>query len=161
MRILSLCTAALCTVFVLASTAQADPGDGPGRHGGRRGIPPQLREKLLEKFDTNGDGKLDETERAAAKVAMQAKRAERKQQVLERFDADGDGQLNEAERAAAKAAFKAKMKERFDENGDGQLDETERAALKRAVRRLQRMRQRRGHGDRECDPDRQAPVTPR
>jgi hypothetical protein len=154
MRFLSLCTAALCAALLLASTARADPSERRGR----RGIPPQLREKLLEKFDANGDGKLDETEREAAKAAMQAKRAERKAEILERFDADGDGQLNEQEKAAAKEAFKAKMKERFDANGDGELDATERRALKRAMRRHQRMRHRHGGGDRGGE--RRGPVTP-
>ena len=158
MRILSLCTAALCALVLLASTAQADP---EGRRG-RRGMPPKLREKLLEKFDANGDGHLDETERAAAKSAMQAKRAERKQQILAEFDVDGDGQLNAEEKAAAKEAFKAKMKERFDENGDGELDEDERRAMKRAMQHRKRMRHRRGGGGRGCDRESRpkGPTTP-
>jgi len=153
MKILSLCTAALCALVLLAGTAQADP---EGRRG-RRGMPPKLRQKLLEQFDANGDGRLDETERAAAKAAMQAKREERKQQILERFDADGDGQLNDEEKAAAKEAFKAKMKERFDKNGDGELDEQERRALKRHLKHRKRMRHRRG--GRGCGDD-SAQTTP-
>ena len=138
MRFISICTAVLVSAIVFATTANAEPSEGRGRHR----MPPKLREKLLEKFDANGDGKLDETERAAAREAVKAKREAHKQKIFEKFDANGDGKLDEQERAAAKEAFKAKSKERFDENGDGELDETERAAAKRFVKRIREMRRR-------------------
>jgi len=65
---------------------------------------PELRKKLLEKFDKDGDGKLSEEERAAAKAAFQEKHPDAKEKVLAHFDKDGDGKLSEEERAAAKAA---------------------------------------------------------
>lgn len=68
---------------------------GPG---GPRG---QMRAALVKRFDANQDGRLDETERAAAKQAGQERRArmqENRKQVLERFDADGDGKLGDTER---------------------------------------------------------------
>jgi hypothetical protein len=41
------------------------------RPGGRGGGRPRLsQEELLKKFDKNGDGQLDETERAAMQTAM-------------------------------------------------------------------------------------------
>ncbi len=83
--------------------AQDEAGDGIGRKGpkgpGHR-CHGMLREKLLERFDTDGDGKLDETERAAAREARQ----EFHKKVLEKFDTDGDGKLDEAEREAAREA---------------------------------------------------------
>ena len=61
-----------------------------------------FRKKLLEKFDTNHDGKLDETEKAAAKAAMQAHH----QKMLEKFDTNKDGKLEPDERKAAREARK-------------------------------------------------------
>jgi len=65
---------------------------------------PEMHKKLLEKFDKDGDGKLNEEERAAAKAAFQEKHPEAKEKFIAHFDKDGDGKLNEEERAAAKAA---------------------------------------------------------
>jgi Ca2+-binding EF-hand superfamily protein len=66
----------------------------------------EMREKALEKFDANGDGELDENERAAAKEAFKERKGEMREKALEKFDADGDGKLNEAEREKARDAWK-------------------------------------------------------
>jgi Ca2+-binding EF-hand superfamily protein len=86
------------------------------------------RDDVIQKFDKNGDGKLDDAERADKKAAFAARRAEHKQQMLAKFDKNGDGKLDDAERAQMKAAFAAerdaRLAERFaamDKNGDGQL----------------------------------------
>ena len=152
MRILSLCTMALCASLLLATSARAEPGERLGRYR----VPPKVRQRLFERFDANGDGELDETERAAARAAMKARREAKRREILERFDGDGDGQLNDEEKAVAKAAFKAKLAERFDRNGDGTLDARERRALKRAMRLRKRMRHRHGGGG-----EGNAPTTPR
>jgi hypothetical protein len=83
------------------STTTASPAfAGRGGHGNG-----ELRQKLLEKFDTNHDGKLDETEMAAAKAFLKQKREELHKKLLEKFDANHDGKLEPDERAAAKAAM--------------------------------------------------------
>jgi Ca2+-binding EF-hand superfamily protein len=56
-------------------------------HGGDHA---SFHQKMLERFDTNHDGKLDDTERAAM-------RAERVQRIFGRLDANSDGQLSTAE----------------------------------------------------------------
>jgi len=60
------------------------------------------RAEIIAKFDADGDGILNETERQAAREAM-AKRAE--EEKLRRFDTNGDGILDDAERRAAREAM--------------------------------------------------------
>ena len=64
---------------------RSERGEGEGeRRGQRRGGPRQIPKEMLEKFDKNGDGKLDEDER---KEAIRARRAE----FIKKYDKDGDG----------------------------------------------------------------------
>ena len=56
-----------------------------------------LRARMLHKADTDGDGRLNDAERAAAKAKFQ----EHRKEFIAKHDTDGDGKLNEAERAAA------------------------------------------------------------
>jgi len=88
------------------------PGMGKGPGGPGEGNGPG-REAILKRFDKNGDGQLDETERAAARKAMEERgggagpgngNGPGREEILKRFDKDGDGKLNEEERAAAMKA---------------------------------------------------------
>ena len=70
-------------------------------------MPLDLTEEQIEEFkeafslfDKDGDGELNEEERAEARKTMEARRKE----ALKKFDKDGDGKLNEEERKAAIAA---------------------------------------------------------
>ena len=66
---------------------------------------------VLEKFDKDGDGKLNDEELAAAKKAQSGKRERAKQaDVIKEFDKDGDGRLNDAEKAEARKAAKERRK---------------------------------------------------
>jgi len=94
--------------------------------------------KMMEKFDTNGDGELSEEERAAAKAEMEARRDERRAEMekkraefLGKYDTDGDGELSEEERKAAREARKAEMLAKYDKNGDGELSEGERNQMRK------------------------------
>ena len=62
------------------------------------------RQRLLQRFDKDGDGKLSEAERAAAREA--------RQNLLKEFDKDGDGRLSADERAAAQKARQGRNKGR-------------------------------------------------
>jgi hypothetical protein len=76
-----------------------------------------LHERLLEEFDADGDGDLDDTEREAAHEAMRERmeghRADRPQRGdaphLE-FDADGDGELDETERSVMRATLRERIR---------------------------------------------------
>ncbi len=81
--------------------------------------------ELLQKYDTNKDGKLDDSERAQMKADFQAKREAEKAAMLQKYDTNKDGKLDDTERAAMRSD---KLTERFkqlDTNGDGviSLDE--------------------------------------
>ena len=92
-----------------------EKADGKARPGGkgRPELSPEAKAKILERFDTDKDGKLDDTERAEARKSMGDRGGkgepspEMRAKMLERFDKDGDGELNEAERAEARKAMEA------------------------------------------------------
>ena len=143
----------LLTTTVLAAfaiTATANP-KGPRPH--RPDGPPKA---LIEKFDTDGDGKLSEQEREAAKAAM----GEKRDAFIAKYDKDGDGKLNEEERKAAREEWKGKDRpkppggpsreriiKRFDKDGDGKLNEEEREAAKAAMKEWREKHGKDGGGD--------------
>lgn len=125
----------LLTLTLLAVPARAQnemkAADTPAGAGGRRKANYQ---ELIKRHDKNGDGRLDEEEKAAAHAAMRKAGGEgndRRQQLLKRFDKDGDGRLNDAERAAAEK-FRAEQLKKFDQDGDGRLNDTGKEAARKA-----------------------------
>ena len=92
-----------------AATYAAAQGDGPARA------------DILQKFDANKDGKLDDSERAQMKAAFEAKRAERHKAALAKFDANKDGKLDATERKTMQDTRLAEQFQKMDTNGDGKL----------------------------------------
>ena len=88
------------------------------------------RAQILEKFDANHDGKLDDAEKAAMREQMKAMRAQRREQILARFDANRDGKLDDGERKVMIDTIAAERFKKLDANGDGvlSLDEFRAAA---------------------------------
>jgi len=74
----------LLTILVAGLDAAAEPG----RHA--RG---DLRQRLIERFDADKDGKLSDSERAAARAAFQEHRGT----AFDRLDANHDGALSREE----------------------------------------------------------------
>ena len=75
---------------------------------------------MLKQFDKDGDGKLDDTEREAMRVAAAA-----------RFGGGpGGDRTNSRPRLGQEELLK-----RFDKNGDGKLDEDELAAMRESLGR--------------------------
>lgn len=158
-------TARIASALILLGLAGTTLGQ-PGRPGGRgleagprhegRNPPPEARERMIERFDADGDGELNEAERNAARETVKAEHAERREaakaKLLARFDDNGDGELDEAERAEVRVAIGPMLRERmcalggreggrhmhlrelavkrFDTDGDGDLNEAELAAAK-------------------------------
>jgi Ca2+-binding EF-hand superfamily protein len=137
-------------VLALPAAAQSDAEPTRKGLGGLLGkAADRLKEEAMKRFDKNGDGRLDDEERAEALREMKKKGGEvqgqLRQFMLRRFDADGDGTLDPAER---KTAFDETMKQleengpmvkntvlgfvhrRFDANGDGTLDKDELAVAR-------------------------------
>ena len=74
----------------------------------RRG-PREHFERLLERFDADGNNAIDASEVEEAQRFFEAKQAEqeerRRQHMLERFDENGNGALDSDEQAAARATM--------------------------------------------------------
>ncbi|MEN9666854.1 MAG: hypothetical protein RLZZ326_3217 [Planctomycetota bacterium] len=146
-RLLAPLVAAIVTTLALALTATAQSDAEPPRKGlgsllGKAAD--RLKDEAMKRFDKNGDGRLDDEERAEAVREMKKKGGEiqgqLRQFMLRAYDADGNGTLEPAER---KTAFDETMKQleengplvkttvlgfvhkRFDANGDGTLDKDE------------------------------------
>ncbi|HWO20605.1 MAG TPA: EF-hand domain-containing protein [Kofleriaceae bacterium] len=86
-----------------------------------KGHDPAKKAAMMQKFDANGDGALDDAERGQMKQAFASKRAARKAARIARFDADKDGALSPAERAAMKDQRARDRFAKLDTNGDGKL----------------------------------------
>jgi Ca2+-binding EF-hand superfamily protein len=155
-----LLAAIVAGMWIASTDVRADEGGGKA----------EAKKKLLEKYDANGDGQLDNSERAAARQDMAKKKRgkkgpgaagpgvggisrEEREMLTQRFDADGDGKLNDEERAAMQAELAKRPRgpaqpddgngrrppqippqvlqilRLFDRDGNGQLDDAERAAL--------------------------------
>lgn len=133
---------------VLTLTGQEMMTTGPSAKVAKRA------DDLLKRFDKNGDGKLDDDERADAKELVLKEQVDRQMaqvravpggleafraQALQMFDRNRDGRLDEDERNAAQA-FAARRREaeiegeslnkQFDQDGDGKIDANEAAAMK-------------------------------
>ncbi|MEN8756293.1 MAG: EF-hand domain-containing protein [Akkermansiaceae bacterium] len=120
-------TIAVALATSLISYAEPPEGKGKGGPEGKKG-PRPLPQEIVEKFDTDGDGKLNKEER---KAAFEARKAE----MLQKYDKDGDGKLSEDERKAAAADRKSAAIKRFDKDGDGQLSDEEKKAMREEIRK--------------------------
>jgi hypothetical protein len=74
--------------------------------------PEKFRAQLLELFDRNKDGRLDETERAAAQKFNSERGGELRDELLKRFDKNGNGRLDDDERPAAQELIRRRIAER-------------------------------------------------
>ncbi|MEM9445770.1 MAG: hypothetical protein AAGA18_10510 [Verrucomicrobiota bacterium] len=115
------------------ATAVEVNAKGPGGGDHRE----KIREKMLERFDENGDRQLDEKEKANAKefrkqqsIAGKGRKGKgpmhgkMRQRMLEQYDENNDGELDESE----KENLKLDMLAKWDKDGDGELSEEEKGA---------------------------------
>ncbi len=119
MKLFNLAIAIVATIGLTASIFAAEEERTP-----RRGIAKGggLMERLLERFDKDGDGKLNEQERQAAMKA-------RAEFMKRTGSVKRQGMLSRDE-----------LVKRFDKNRDGKIDDTERAAARGAMSKLRGQR---------------------
>lgn len=98
----------IATVTVLTGVFASAEDDNAKQGAEDRPDRAQMREKMIERFDADGDGKLSDDERAKARAERGGRkgregredRANRRpgpEQLFERFDADGDNHLSREE----------------------------------------------------------------
>ncbi len=114
----------MLTKLKLALLISAPLIAGAATYAAAQGSAPS-HETLIQKFDKNGDGVLDDAERADMRAAFAAKRAARRQAMLDKYDTNKDGKLEPAERAAMRNDLLTRKFQKLDANGDGvvSLDE--------------------------------------
>jgi hypothetical protein len=81
----------------------------------------QGKAAAIQKYDANGDGKLDDGERAKLHADMKAKREAMKADMLAKYDINKDGKLDKTERAVMKNERAEVAFKKADTNNDGQL----------------------------------------
>ncbi|MBL9188042.1 MAG: hypothetical protein JNK23_11220 [Opitutaceae bacterium] len=89
--------------LLLAATLFIAPTSTPAADTPR--FPEAFRARMMEMFDANGDGRLDEAERAraekfAAERGLSRDPAQMRGEILRRFDKNGNGRIDEDERPA-------------------------------------------------------------
>ena len=110
----------MLTKLKLALLISAPLVAGAATYAAAQGSAPS-RQTLIQKFDKNGDGVLDDAERADMRAALGAKRAAHRQAMLDKYDTDKDGKLEPAERAAMRDDLLTQRFQKLDSNGDGKL----------------------------------------
>ena len=79
--------------------------------GSDKAVEKPVSPSALKKYDKDGDGKLNDEEKAAWKAAHEAE----KKALLEKYDLNKDGKLDDAEKAAIKADKEKRKKEKHAE----------------------------------------------
>jgi Ca2+-binding EF-hand superfamily protein len=149
----------------MAAANSPAPGANPGA---------AMRAELIRNLDKNGDGKIDEVERADGIYYLSAN-IEKYPAMKQRFDRNNDGKLDDRERIALDEglqqivsgvgpmgpgmrpgrdgpmpleamppAMREQAVKRFDKDGDGKLAEAELAAMQSEMTRRRQERERMG-----------------
>jgi Ca2+-binding EF-hand superfamily protein len=146
-------------LFAVATPAFADDTDDPRL---------ERRAELLERFDSDGDGRLSGAELEAVRdaglgpahgrgpraraldtdgdgtISHAEIQAAQKRRQRKRLDTDGDGEISDAERAAGRERH-AEIVEQYDTDGDGHLSPSERDAAREDGALPGKPRQGKGH----------------
>ena len=145
--------AALIGILALPALARAEDKEKAGQAAGAR---KEHRAVLLKKFDKNGDGKLDATERAAMRSAVKQKVQARHAAGSKKPGAAGASTTEKTPPAIRKVAkgkskaHRADILKKFDKNGNGKLDPAEKKAFL-ASRKAQILKKFDKNGDGKLD----------
>jgi Ca2+-binding EF-hand superfamily protein len=133
----------LSLVLLVGCAQESDPVSNPGTPAPEVATGWDLRPRdsdptphVVQRYDANGNGVLDPSERQAMRERMEARRQWQQEERLQKYDSNGDGKLGLIEAGAARqeeqrarGARHAIALEKYDTNRDGVLDDTERAAM--------------------------------
>ena len=140
--------AVLLAALISLSPAVALAQDNDG--GDVRIMRKQMKQRMIEKYDADGDGKLTGAEkkqakkakkaakrkmRAARRLAKAARREARFDKVIEKLDQNGDGLVGPEE-----AGDRFQRLQRFDANGDGWVTREEMTATKKQMKQAKKLK---------------------
>ena len=83
-------------VFVSAASVLARP---------HRGHSEEIRKKIMEKYDKDGDGKLSESEKKAMREAWSERRSEMHKNFMKKYDTNKDGKIGDADKKAMRETW--------------------------------------------------------
>lgn len=140
-----------CTLVMMQASLYAEEGAAKRQREPKNEFSAEQREQFhMKLLDKNGDGKIDEQERAAGKAHHE--------EMLKKFDKNEDGKLDKTERQAMRDAWKAKKEAACDAaKADSVVEEPEvkapdaEAKVKKDGAK-KRGREGAGSGDRAPDP---------
>lgn len=121
-----LALACACAAPLPAGSAEPGPATPP--------FPPN-RADLLARHDRNGDGRLDDAEREAMRLALRDQRLKGRPgfqvppEFLAKYDANRDGQMEGPEWKVAWEAETKILRDTYDADRDGQLSRDEKKAM--------------------------------
>lgn len=103
----------------------------------------KVQSALIEKFDQDGDRRLDAAEREAMRVHKGGKPGKQKKdddqqfpaEFVAKYDTNKNGDMDDAEWGPAIAAEVAVIVKRFDADESGKLDSAERKAVRVAMKK--------------------------
>jgi hypothetical protein len=119
---------------LMASTnasLSAQPADRPGR--GDRPDREAQRKQILERFDKNNDGELDEEEREAARESFRREGPPRLSGRPEGPPPDAGRRDRGGRGGRGRGGQRVELIPKFDNDGDGILDKAERSAARKSV----------------------------
>jgi hypothetical protein len=103
----------LALAFVGCSLAVGGIAAAQGFHGGGK------RGEIVQKYDLNKDGKLDDGEKAAMRADFKAKFEQKRAEMIAKFDTNRDGKLDDGEKAVMRDQMVTERFKKLDTNGDG------------------------------------------
>lgn len=92
----------LCAITLIASLGSTVALAAPDKLEGAEKQEKKPSKKVLQKYDANHDGVLDDAEKAAWQADVAKEKAAKRQKELEQLDTNKDGKIDKAERAAGK-----------------------------------------------------------
>lgn len=103
MKITQTILTSICFTLIMSSTSYAKKGNDKNKDRENRKA---KKQKMLDRFDADKDGKLSSSERKTAKETIKTESAEIEDAMLKKFDSDGNGRVDKEENVGVEKWFK-------------------------------------------------------